>query len=116
MAEVKNIYDLTENVRDVWDSVNPNLDTPPPPDALAEYRAIIQAHYRQMAKRLAEGYVVQFDGCGTYTLKHREGKSVTDFNGRRFEMPDYLEVEFNAALKLETIIAGYFAPPPPDVK
>lgn len=113
------IYDLTDNTRDVFRELHPDSDMKeyPTDEELTDIRAIIHAHYAWMAKRLGEGRRVQFGGCGTYTLKLRAGREVQNFQtGERYEIPDFLEVEFNAAPALETLIQEGLKPPVPNVK
>ena len=112
----KDIHDLTDNSRDIWEALNPEFDSPPTVEDLAYIRAVVKVHYAIVAERLAKGLPVRFDDCGTYTLKLRKGREVSDFKGGRFEIPDFFEVRFNAAPFLETIIQEGLTPPAPDVK
>jgi len=111
------IYDLSDNCRDVWHKINPDNDNEPTEKALSEIRETIKAHYELIAKALAEGRQVRLDDCGTFTLKLRKGREVQNFQtGERYEIPDFLEVEFNAAPHLEGIIGNLLKPPVPEVK
>jgi nucleoid DNA-binding protein len=115
--EIKGIYDLTELAKDVWGEVNSDFDTQPTQEDLAYIRIVVKAFFAAMATRLAQGYAAHFDDCGTFTLKLRKGREVQNFQtGERFEMPDYLEVEFNAGKHLEDLIRGIISPPAHDVK
>lgn len=111
------IYDLSDVCNAVWHNVNAYSENEPTADELADIRAIIKAHYELLAQRLAEGRQVRLDDCGTYTLKLRAGRQVQNFQtGERYEIPDFLEVEFNAAPHLEGIIGNLLKPPAPEVK
>lgn len=111
------IYDLSNLCIAVWHNVNAYSDNEPTDKELAEIRAIIKAHYELIAKALAFGRQVRLDDCGTYTLKLRAGRQVQNFRtGQRYEIPDFLEVEFNAAPHLEDIIGNLLKPPVPEVK
>ncbi len=116
-TNITGVYDLTELSKDVWQEVNPDFDTPPTQEDLAYIRVVVKAFFERTATRLAQGHKVQFDDCGTFALKLREGREVQNFEtGDRYEMPGYLEVEFNAAKHLEDLIQLTINPPAPNVK
>ena len=115
--EIKGVYDLSENAKDVYKDINPDFDTPPTQEDLAYIRTVIKAHYAWVARRLGELRETRLDQCGTYALKLRAGKEVQNFQtGERFKIPDFYEVEFNAAPTLETLIQEQLKTPVPNVK
>lgn len=115
--EIKGFYDLTEASDDVWKEINPDLDMEATPEDLAYIRHAIQSFFAWTAKRLGEGKTAHFDQCGTFSLKLRAGREVQNFQtGERFNIPDYFQVEFNAAPAMEQLIQKELTQPVPDVK
>lgn len=115
--QITGVYDLSENVLDVWHELHPDSDNAPDKEELAYLRQAIQLHYRWTGRRLGEGHRVQFDECGTWSLPLRKAKKVRDFRtGETFIMPEYLEMEFNAEPTVEASIGEAFTPPSPNVK
>lgn len=115
--QITGIYDLTENVLDIWHELYPDSDNAPVKEELDYLRKAIQLHYRWTGKRLGEGHKVQFDECGTWSLLLRKAKKVRDFRtGEMFDMPEFLEMEFNAEPTVEVVISEAFTPPSPNVK
>lgn len=115
--EIGEIYDLTENCRDVWRELNPDANTPPTAEQLAAIRATIVASYAWTAKRLGELRRVQYAECATWALQLRAGKEVMNFQtGERYQIPDYFEVKVNASPTMEELIREQLTPPVPNVK
>lgn len=115
--DIRGVYDLTENALDIWASLNPGGESEPEKGELDKIRQIVQAHYWFTGKRLGQGHRAWFDECGTWTLPLRKSKTVRDFQtGQMFQMPEYLEMEFNAEPTVEEAIAEAFTPPTPEVK
>lgn len=115
--EITGFYDLSEHCLDVWRERNPDANTPPTIEALADIRATIVASYAWTAKRLGQGRRVFFNECAAWQLKLRHAREVTNFQTReRFQIPDFWEVEVNASPTMEDLIREQLTPPVPVVK
>lgn len=114
--KIEGVYDLTESCKDVWLALNPDSDNEPTADELAVIRETITAHYAWLAKRLGQGYKAWFNDCASWELKLRAGREVADFQGGRFRIPEFFEVEVNASPTMEELIRQELTPPAPNVK